>query len=108
MFKFLCVMLFLALICLAGWHVFFALMGGAIIITAGAWAILGFSTCAISIGIILLFLFAGFWIFILSMILGVWILIALILFPLFLPILLPLLLIFIFIAYIKKKQDKSS
>jgi len=107
MFKFLFTLLFLALICLAGWHIFLALMGGAIIITGGAWAILAASISAISIGIILIFLFAGLWIFIVSILLGIWILAALILFPLFLPILLPLFLIFIFMACMKQKQKKS-
>lgn len=104
MFKFLLALLFLGLICLAGWHIFFGLMGGAIVIAGGAWALLAGSICAISIGIILIFLFAGLWIFIISILLGIWILVALILFPVFLPILLPLLLIFIFVSYLKKKR----
>jgi hypothetical protein len=105
MFNFLAALLFLILICLAGWYVFLGIMGGAIVIAGGAWAALAASICAISLGILFIFLFAGFWIFLIGLLLGIWVLIALILFPIFLPVLLPLLLILFFILYSKKKKD---
>ena len=83
---------------------FFGIMGGAIVIAGGAWATLAASICAVSLGILFIVLFAGFWIFLIGLLLGIWVLVAIILFPIFLPVLLPLLLILFFIMYFKKKK----
>jgi hypothetical protein len=73
-----------------------------------AWILLVASVFFISMGFLFLFLFAGFWIFIVGGIIGLWTVIAIMLFPIFLPILLPLLIIFLFIVYRRKKQEAQN
>jgi hypothetical protein len=97
----------LCLIAFAGLHIFFALLAGSIAVAGGAWALLVGAICAISVGILAVFLFAGFWIFLFIAMIGASILVAIILFPIFLPILLPLLLVLLVISFFKKKEIKK-
>ena len=106
MLNFIFIICLLFLIIFGGFHILGALMTGAVFAFAGsAWAILIASICFISMGLLAVFLFAGFWIIILASIIACWFLISLILFPILLPLLLPLLLVFIVIFLIRKKQN---
>jgi len=108
MLNFLIFLLFLFLIAFAGFHIFIALVAGTIAVAGGAWALLVGAICAISVGILAVFLFAGIWIFFFIAMIGAGVLVALILFPIFLPILLPLFLVLLLISAFKKKGNKKN
>jgi len=109
MLNFLVFLLIVFLICFSGFHIFVALMAGAgaAALATGsiAWVILLACIFGFSLGILVLLLFAGFWIFIFAGMIGLGILIALILFPIFLPILLPLLIVYLVFLVLKKRND---
>lgn len=87
-----------------GWHVIFAILGGAIVIGAAVWGIAIVSIVVFCFAVLLLFLFTGIGTLIIGSILVVWTLIAILLSPILLPILLPLLIVFGFICYTRRKK----
>lgn len=101
----LTIVLLLALV--IGWHVLFPVLGGVIAITATAWVFIVGSILAFCIAILLVFLFTGIGIFILSLLVLVWTVLSIVLFPILFPILIPLFIIFMFISYWRRKQDKD-
>lgn len=103
--------LFIAIIILlglvVGWHLIFPILGGVIAITTLAWLVIVGSICAFCIGILFLFVLTGTGIIVLSVIALVWLVVAIVFFPILFPLLLPLFIIFLFISYIRRKQKEK-
>jgi hypothetical protein len=106
MFNFFAAVLILLLVGLIGWHVFLALAGGAVVVAGSAWIFLVITVSILCASILLPFIFAGVVVLIFGVVVGIWTLIALVLFPILFPVLIPLFLLFWFVAYAMKKHRK--
>jgi len=100
-------LLVLALAVVLGWHFGLPLLGGLIAITSGAWAILIASVIFLCVAIMLIFIFTGTGIFILSIFAFIWTAIAIALFPVLLPIIAPIFIIFMLISYMRRKRKRE-
>lgn len=102
------IMLILILLFAIGGHFLFPVVGAALAITAGVWAILVGAVAMISIAIVLFFCFSGAGIVVTGLLAFLGAIIAIVLLPLLLPILLPLLLVMAFVGYIRRKEASAS
>lgn len=92
---------------LVGYYFFPAVLVGTIAVTSVVGAILFATLVAFCAGFFLIFLFSGIGIFIVGLILFVWFIIAIALFPVLFPLLLPLLLALGVISYLRRRQLKK-
>lgn len=97
-------LIFLILALVLGWHILFAILGGAIVIGAGIWAMAIIGIVVFCIAILVAFFLTGFASVALGIIFAIWTLIAIVLFPILFPILLPLFIIYAFISYMRRKK----
>lgn len=88
-----------------GGHFLFPLVGAAVAISAGLWAVIITSVALFGIAIILLFVFSGIGIVIVGILSFVLAITAIVLFPVLFPILLPLLILLAFVGYMRRKQN---
>lgn len=100
--------LLLMFIAVISWHVFVALLGGALIIGTTAWGVVVGTVFAMCVAILLLFLFTGLGILLLGLFAAVWTIIAIALFPVLFPILAPIFIIFLVISYFCRRQEKKA
>lgn len=104
-------LLLLALGVIIGWHLFFPLLvGGIVAITAAAWGILVASVVIFCVAILLVFIFTGIGAFILGIFAFIWMVLAIIFFPILFPILFPLFILFLVVSYFlrrKKRMEKE-
>ncbi len=91
-----------------GWHFFFPFVGGVIAFSIGAWGALMASVVALSIAIMLIFIFTGTGVFILTIGAFIWTMLAIVLFPIVFPILVPLFIIFIFVSYFARRNKRKN
>lgn len=87
-----------------GWHVFFPLLGGAIVIGGIVWFFLIGSIVAFCLAILLIFVITGAGLIILGSLALIWTLLAVLFFPVLFPILLPLFIILLILAYWRRKR----
>jgi hypothetical protein len=108
MIKALLLTLFLIFVLLLGWNFFFPLLGGVILITAVVWSLAIASITVFCLALLLIFIFTGLGATVLGIILAIWTIIAILLFPVLFPILLPLFIVFLFVSYVlRKKRNKK-
>jgi len=98
--KALIVAVALMLICVIGFHLFFPLLGIAIVMSAGAWGMVTGTIVIFCIGIMMLFMVPGILLFLLCLFAFGWTILAIVLFPFIFPLVMPLLIILVFIAYV--------
>ncbi len=99
--------LLLMLLLVVAWHLFFPLLGIAIAISAAVWGIIVGTIVFLSVGTLLFFVFTGLGILIVSIAAFVWVALAIILFPFLFPIFIPLLIILLFVAYVRRRKNRS-
>jgi len=87
-------------------HFFFPLVVGAIALGTGMWMIMMFSIVAFAAIIMGVFVATSVGIFALVGIGFVWLIVAILLFPLVFPILVPLFVIMLFMTYVRRRQEK--
>lgn len=98
-------LIFLILALVVGWHILFAILGGAIAIGAGIWTMAVIGVVVFCIAILVVFFLTGFAGIILGIIFAIWTLVAIIAFPILFPILLPLFIIYAFVSYMRRKKN---
>ena len=107
MFRIVIFALLLMFIAVISWHVFMALVGGALIIGTTAWGVVVGTVFALCVGILLLFLFTGIGILLLGLFAAIWTIVAIVLFPVLFPILAPIFIIFLVISYFSSKRENK-
>lgn len=101
--------LLLILAVIIGWHMFFPLLGAAVIaFTATAWGVLLASVIVLCVAIMLIFIFAGAGFFIIGIGAFVWVVLAIALFPIIFPIVAPLFIIFLFLSYWQRRRNRKN
>lgn len=96
------------LLLVIGWHFIFPLLGGVIIISSAIWIAIIASVVGFSIAILLLFIFSGIGLILLTVGAIIAAIIGIFLFPILFPILIPLLIILAVIAYnMRRKKQKE-
>lgn len=102
--------LIIALVLLAalGGHYLLALMGAAVAVSAGLWAVIIGSIIIFCVAIPLFFLFSGLGVLLVVLFAFIWALVAIIAFPILLPILLPLFIILVFVSIMRKRIRTSA
>lgn len=92
-----------------GWHILFPLLiGGAIIVTAGAWGFIIATILLFCFCTLLVFIVTGIGALILGLLFLIWAAIAIVLFPILFPIIIPLFIIFLFVSYFRRKEKNKS
>lgn len=84
-------------------HLLFPILGAMLPITVGIWSFLIAAVAVFCITILLLFVFTGFGVILLGVLSFIWMVLAVIVFPVLLPILLPLFIVVMFISYVRKR-----
>ena len=90
-----------------GWYFAFPILGGIITLTALVWGALILSVVVFCVAILLIFIFTGTGIFVLTIGALIWALLAVIFFPIMFPVIIPLLIILLFISYYRHRQLKK-
>ena len=93
------------LVLLVAWHLLLPILGIAVAVGVGAWAVIVGSVVAFCVAVFLFFLFSGIGSFIVGIFAFVWMIFAITLFPFLFPILMPLLIIVLFIGYVRRRRD---
>jgi len=102
--KVLIVAIALIVICALGSYLFFPLLGITLAVTGTIIGMIVASVVAFSIAVLLFFILPGVFIFAISALAFLWVVIALILFPILFPILLPIFIIMLFIGYVQRHK----
>ena len=101
-------LVFFILALVIGWHIIFALLGGAIVVTTGVWTMAVIGIVVFCIAILITFFLTGLAGILLGVFFAIWTVVAVIAFPILFPILLPLFIIYAFISMMRrKKKDKA-
>lgn len=95
------------LVLLVGWYVFFPLLGVAVVLTTLVWAVILASVTLLAIGIALFYVLAGTGILAVCILGIIWFVGSLIIFPFLFPLLLPLLMLMLFIAYVRRRENRE-
>lgn len=86
-------------------HLFFPILGAAVLISAAAWAVIIASVVIFCVFLLLFFIFSGaFATGILGIIALIWLIIALIIFPIIFPLIMPIFIILVAIGYILRHR----
>lgn len=99
-------LIFIILAVVLGWHILFALLGGVIAVSAIIWVMVIISIVIFCIVVLLAFIFTGFIGLGIGVIFTLWTIVTIIFFPLLFPVLLPLFIIYAFITYIRRRQQR--
>ncbi len=89
------------------WHIGFFLLGGAIAVTATIWSFIVASIVVFCIAILLAFILTGIGVFVLAILALIWTVLATLLFPILFPILVPLFIILLFVAYLRRREQRK-
>lgn len=103
----LIVAIVILLVLVVGWHLILPLFGIVVGITAAAWAIAVATIVGLSVVGMLFFALPFFGIMILSVLAFLWVVVAIAFAPILFPLLIPLLIILLFIAFIRRRKNKS-
>ena len=74
------------LLLVVGWHILLGILGITFAITASAWGVIVGTIVAISVAILLFFVFSGIGIFVVGLLAFIWAIVAIVLFPIFFSI----------------------
>lgn len=96
----------LGLAFIIGWHLLFPIVGGIIAFTALAWGILLASIVIFCVAILLVFIFTGTGVFVLGVFAFVWMILAVIFFPIIFPVILPLFILFLLVSYFHRRKRR--
>jgi len=100
-------LIFLILALVIGWHVIFALLGGAIIIGTAVWTMAVIGILVFCIAMLVAFSLTGLAGLLIGIFFAIWTVVAIIAFPILFPILLPLFIIYAFISMMRRKRQEK-
>ena len=103
--KALCIAIILILLSALGSYLLFPLLGIAIVLSAGAWGLIIVTAAIFTIAALLFFIIPGILIFLISSFAFVWVIFALVLFPILFPIIMPVFILLLFLAYITRQKN---
>ena len=103
----LLIALIVMVLLLAAWHVVLPLLGVVAVMSAAAWGVMMGSIVLVAVAVLLFFVFSGFWIFVIGGLAIVWLILAVSIFPFIFPMLIPLLILLVFVAFVRRKKDRS-
>lgn len=105
--KALIVLAIIILVLVVGSHLLLPLFGVVVAMTAIAWAFLVGTIVLFSLGVLLFFLLPWIAILVLCVFAFVWLVVAIALFPFLFPILAPIFIIFLFVAFMRRRSTKE-
>lgn len=100
-------LIFLILALVIGWHIIFALLGGAVIIGTGVWSMAVIGIVVFCIAVLIAFFLTGLAGLLIGIFFAIWTVVAIIAFPILFPILLPLFIIYAFISIMRRKKKEK-